>query len=65
MQSGSGGQFSPIPRAMIEMLAKMKLEEDMEEARLGSMLQTLQRQKLTRLLPTLTSKLSPLAKGNF
>jgi hypothetical protein len=32
LQSASGGQFSPIPRAMIEMLAKMKLEEDMEEA---------------------------------
>jgi hypothetical protein len=28
MQSTSGGQFSPIPKSMIEMLAKMKLEED-------------------------------------
>jgi hypothetical protein len=31
MQSVSGGQFNPIPRAMIEMLAKMKLEEDIED----------------------------------
>jgi hypothetical protein len=31
LQSASGGQFSPIPKAMIDMLAKMKLEEDMEE----------------------------------
>jgi hypothetical protein len=28
MQSTSGGQFSPIPKSMIEMMAKMKLEED-------------------------------------
>jgi hypothetical protein len=31
LQSASGGQFSPIPKAMIEMMAKMKLEEDLEE----------------------------------
>ncbi|MCH82270.1 hypothetical protein A2U01_0003071, partial [Trifolium medium] len=31
MQSISGGQFNPIPKAMLEMLAKMKLEEDNEE----------------------------------
>jgi hypothetical protein len=32
MQSASGGQFSPIPKAMIDMLAKMKLEEEDEES---------------------------------
>jgi hypothetical protein len=31
MQSVSGGQFSPIPTAMVEMLARMKLAEEMEE----------------------------------
>jgi hypothetical protein len=31
MQSVSGGQFSPIPKAMLDMLAKMKLEEDIED----------------------------------
>jgi hypothetical protein len=30
LQSASGGQFSPIPKAMIDMLAKMKLEEEEE-----------------------------------
>jgi hypothetical protein len=30
MQSASGCQFSPIPKAMIDMLAKMKLEEEEE-----------------------------------
>jgi hypothetical protein len=30
MQSASGGQFSPIPQAMLDMLAKMKLEEETE-----------------------------------
>ncbi|MCH92169.1 DUF4283 domain protein, partial [Trifolium medium] len=30
MQSMSGGQFSPIPKAMLEMLAKMKIEEENE-----------------------------------
>jgi hypothetical protein len=28
MQSVSGGQFSPIPKAMIDMLAQMKLAEE-------------------------------------
>jgi hypothetical protein len=32
MQSLSGGQFSPIPKSMLDMLAKMKLEEEREEA---------------------------------
>jgi hypothetical protein len=32
MQSASGGQFSPIPKAMLDMLAKMKLEEEEEES---------------------------------
>jgi hypothetical protein len=31
MQSVSGGQFSPIPKAMIDMLAQMKLAEEEEE----------------------------------
>jgi hypothetical protein len=31
MQSVSGGQFSPIPQAMVDMLAKMKLDEEAEE----------------------------------
>jgi hypothetical protein len=31
MQSVSGGQFSPIPKAMLDMLAKMKLEVDIED----------------------------------
>jgi hypothetical protein len=30
MQSVSGGQFSPIPQEMLDMLAKMKLEEEAE-----------------------------------
>jgi hypothetical protein len=30
MQSVSGGQFSPIPQAMLDMMAKMKLEEEAE-----------------------------------
>jgi hypothetical protein len=30
MQSASGGQFSIIPQAMLDMLAKMKLEEETE-----------------------------------
>jgi hypothetical protein len=30
MKSTSGGQFSPIPKSMIEMLANMKLAEDTE-----------------------------------
>ncbi|GAU42978.1 hypothetical protein TSUD_188510 [Trifolium subterraneum] len=30
MQSMSGGQFSPIPKAMLDMLAKMTLEEEAE-----------------------------------
>jgi hypothetical protein len=28
MKSVSGGQFSPIPQVMLDMLAKMKLEEE-------------------------------------
>jgi galactose-1-phosphate uridylyltransferase len=32
LQSASGGQFSEIPKAMLEMLARMKLEEEQEEA---------------------------------
>ncbi|GAU28965.1 hypothetical protein TSUD_153810 [Trifolium subterraneum] len=28
MKSASGGQISPIPKAMIDMLAKMALEEE-------------------------------------
>jgi hypothetical protein len=31
MKSTSGGQFSPIPKSMLEMLAKMKLEEESSE----------------------------------
>jgi hypothetical protein len=31
IQSASGGQFSQIPKAMLDMLAKMKLEEEQEE----------------------------------
>jgi hypothetical protein len=31
MQSVSGGRFSPIPTAMVEMLARMKLAEEREE----------------------------------
>jgi hypothetical protein len=31
MKSVSGGQFSPIPQAMLDMLAKMKLEEESME----------------------------------
>jgi hypothetical protein len=31
LQSASGGQFSLIPKAMLDMLAKMKLEEEQEE----------------------------------
>jgi hypothetical protein len=31
LQSASGGQFSAIPKAMLDMLARMKLEEDQEE----------------------------------
>jgi hypothetical protein len=30
MQSMSGGQFSPIPQEMLDMMAKMKLEEEAE-----------------------------------
>jgi hypothetical protein len=30
-QSISGGQFSPIPQAMLDMMAKMKLEEETEK----------------------------------
>jgi hypothetical protein len=30
LQSASGGQFSPIPKVMLDMLAKMKLEEEQE-----------------------------------
>jgi hypothetical protein len=30
LQSVSGGQFSPIPQEMLDMLAKMKLEEEAE-----------------------------------
>ncbi|MCH85842.1 hypothetical protein A2U01_0006694 [Trifolium medium] len=31
MQSVSGGQFSSIPKAMLDMLAKMTLEEENED----------------------------------
>jgi hypothetical protein len=32
MKSMSGGSFSPIPKAMIDMLAKMTLEEEASAA---------------------------------
>jgi hypothetical protein len=32
MQSLSGGQVSPIPKSMLDMMAKIKLEEEREEA---------------------------------
>jgi hypothetical protein len=36
LQSASGGQFCSIPKAMMEMLAKMKLEEENEEKNQGN-----------------------------
>jgi hypothetical protein len=50
LQSANDGQFSQIPKAMLDMLAKMKLEEEQEEEELtGSTTKTSsQNQDMTR-----------------